>query len=56
VAGEDLLTLEISDCVIDYRCIIIYRYYDEASKEFGTGETPPIQHFGKGLFADYDGV
>jgi hypothetical protein len=49
VAGEDLLTLEKSDRALDYKCIIIYRYYDEASKEFGKGDTPPIQHFGRGL-------
>lgn len=49
VAGEDLLAIEKSERPIDYKCIIIYRYYDEASKEFGTGETPPIQYFGKGL-------
>jgi hypothetical protein len=49
VAGEDLLMLETSDRPLDYKCIIIYRYYDEASKAFGTGETPPIQYFGKGL-------
>src|SRR5437867_5468972 len=49
VAGEDLLALEKSDRPLDYKCIIIYRYYDEASKEFGKGDTPPIQHFGRGL-------
>jgi hypothetical protein len=49
VAGEDLLMLETSDRPLDYRCIIIYRYYDEASEPFGTGETPPITHFGRGL-------
>ncbi|MEY2488252.1 MAG: hypothetical protein QOC70_194 [Verrucomicrobiota bacterium] len=49
VAGEDLLMLEKSDRLLDYRCIIIYRYYDEASEAFGAGDTPPIQHFGKGL-------
>jgi hypothetical protein len=49
VAGEDLLMLEKSERLLDYKCIIIYRYYDEASKAFGTGETPPIQHFGRGL-------
>ena len=49
VEGEDLLTLERSTHLLGYRCIIIYRYYDEASKAFGTGETPPIQHFGRGL-------
>lgn len=47
--GEDLVAAERPDCVIPYRSIIIYRYYDEASKDFGTGETPPIAHFAKGL-------
>lgn len=49
VEGEDLLELAQSDRPIDYRCIIIYRYYDEASATFGKGETPPIEHFAKGL-------
>ena len=49
VDGEDLVTADRPDCVIPYRSIIIYRYYDEASKDFGTGETPPIEHFAKGL-------
>ena len=47
--GEDLVAAERADRVIPYRCIIIYRYYDEASKDFGTGKTPPIEHFAKGL-------
>lgn len=47
--GEDLVASDRPDCVIPYRSIIIYRYYDEASKDFGTGETPPIEHFAKGL-------
>src|SRR4029434_3319991 len=46
---REMLAQESSNRPLDYKCIIIYRYYDEASKEFGTGETPPIQHFGKGL-------
>jgi hypothetical protein len=49
VAGEDLLSLDKSDRPLDYRCVIIYRYYDEASSAFGSGQTPPIQHFGRGL-------
>jgi pimeloyl-ACP methyl ester carboxylesterase len=49
VDGEDLVTAERPDCVIPYRSVIIYRYYDEASKDFGTGATPPIEHFAKGL-------
>ncbi|SIS75199.1 hypothetical protein [Neptunomonas antarctica] len=47
--GEDLVASDRPDCIIPYRSIIIYRYYDEASKDFGTGETPPIEHFAKGL-------
>jgi hypothetical protein len=34
---------------IPRRSIIIYRYYDPASTFFGTGETPTIQEFAKGL-------
>lgn len=49
VDGEDLVATERPDCWIPYRSIIIYRYYDEASKDFGTGETPPIEQFAKGL-------
>ncbi|MBK7356479.1 MAG: hypothetical protein IPN64_08975 [Propionivibrio sp.] len=49
VDGEDLVATDRPDCVIPYRSIVIYRYYDEASKDFGTGETPPIEHFAKGL-------
>lgn len=49
VDGEDLVATERPDCLIPYRSIIIYRYYDEASKDFGTGETPPIEQFAKGL-------
>lgn len=47
--GEDLVAAERPDRVIPYRSIIIYRYYDEASKDFGTGETPPIERFAQGL-------
>ena len=49
VDGDDLLAAERTDSPIPYRCIIIYRYYDEASKDFGSGSTPPIEHFAKGL-------
>jgi PGAP1-like protein len=49
VGGDDLIAAERSDWPIPYRSIIIYRYYDDASKDFGTGETPPIEHFAKGL-------
>lgn len=49
VDGEDQLLSDRPDSFIPYRSIIIYRYYDEASKDFGAGETPPIEHFAKGL-------
>jgi pimeloyl-ACP methyl ester carboxylesterase len=49
VEGDDLVAAERSDCPIPYRSIIIYRYYDEASRDFGTGDTPPIEHFAQGL-------
>ena len=50
VEGDDLLAAERADRPIPYRCIVIYRYYDEASKDFGDGKgTPPIEHFAKGL-------
>jgi len=49
VDGDDLLAAERADHPIPYRSIIIYRYYDEASKDFGDGKTPPIKHFAKGL-------
>ncbi len=53
VDGEDLVAAERShpDYIIPYRSVIIYRYYDEASKDFGKGETPPIEIFAKGLSA-----
>lgn len=49
VEGDDLVAAEHTDHPVPYRCIIIYRYYDEASKDFGDGKTPPIEHFAKGL-------
>jgi hypothetical protein len=49
VDGDDLLAAERADHAVPYRCIIIYRYYDEASKDFGDSKTPPIEHFAQGL-------
>jgi pimeloyl-ACP methyl ester carboxylesterase len=49
VDGDDLLAAERAAQAIPYKCIIIYRYYDEASKDFGYGKTPPIEHFAEGL-------
>ena len=51
VDGDDLLAANRHEHPIPYRCIIIYRYYDEASNDFGDGKTPPIEHFAKGLDA-----
>jgi hypothetical protein len=47
--GDDLLQAEQNKQPVPYKCIIIYRYYDEASKDFGDGKTPPITHFAEGL-------
>lgn len=49
VDGDDLVAADRSDHAIPYRCIVIYRYYDEASTDFGDGEGKPIEHFAKGL-------
>ena len=50
VDGDDLVAAERADHPIPYRCIVIYRYYDEASQDFGTVKgAPPIEHFAKGL-------
>ncbi|MGI6655625.1 MAG: esterase/lipase family protein [Desulfobulbus sp.] len=49
VDGDDLLATERADLPVPYRSIVIYRYYDEASDDFGSGETPPIEHFARGL-------
>jgi hypothetical protein len=50
VDGDDLIATEDAERPVPYRSIIIYRYYDEASKDFGDSKrTPPIEHFAKGL-------
>lgn len=46
VEGDDLVAAQHEDYAIPYRSIVIYRYYDEASKDFGDeSKTPPITHF-----------
>ena len=47
--GDDLLAMQRTEKAVPYRSIVIYRYYDEASKDFGDGQTPPIEHFARGL-------
>lgn len=37
------------DIALPYQSIVIFRYYDAASEVFGTGDTPPIEHFAQGL-------
>ncbi len=50
--GYDILDPEWAadaDNKLNRRCIIIYRYYDEASRLLGIGETPPIEMFSSKL-------
>jgi hypothetical protein len=49
VDGDDLVAAENAGQPVPYRCIVIYRYYDEASKDFGDGKTSPIESFARGL-------
>lgn len=49
VEGEDLLLADRPRGDISYRSIIIHRYYDEASSDFGDGDTPPIEVFASKL-------
>ena len=50
VDGDDLMGADRTDQPVPYRCIVIYRYYDEASQDFGDGKgTPPLAHFAEGL-------
>jgi pimeloyl-ACP methyl ester carboxylesterase len=52
VDGDDLVAAGRTDPPVPYRCIVIYRYYDEASKDFGNDNgTPPIEAFASGLSA-----
>ena len=50
VDGDDLMATDRTGHSVPYRCIVIYRYYDEASQDFGDGKgAPPIEHFAQGL-------
>ena len=44
-AGLDLVESDRTDFSVPYRSVVIYRYYDDASKDFGTGDTSPIEHY-----------
>jgi hypothetical protein len=57
VDGDDLTAPDVSDptqpqrpdITLPYQSVVVFRYYDEASEAFGNGNTPPIEHFAKGL-------
>ena len=49
VDGADLSGIEPQKQPIPYRSIVIYRYYDEVSHDFGDGQQRPIEHFARGL-------
>jgi hypothetical protein len=50
VEGDDLIAADRAVHPVPYRCIVIYRYYDEASQDFGDGKgTPAIELFATGL-------
>lgn len=49
VDGDDLIQAEQTQHAVPYKCVVIHRYYDDASDDFGSGETPAIEHFAKGL-------
>lgn len=49
VDGDDLMAATRADQAVPYRSIVIYRYYDDASKDFGNGKTPAIETFAQGL-------
>lgn len=51
VDGEDLVQSTRPDTFVPYKSIVIHRYYDDASRDFGSGKTPAIEHFAKGLNA-----
>jgi hypothetical protein len=38
-----------TDITLPYQSIVILRYYDDASADFGDGESHPIEHFAIGL-------
>jgi hypothetical protein len=46
--GHDIMDEEWEGA-LPKKSIVIYRYYDSASNLFGTGETPKIDEFAKGL-------
>ena len=50
VEVDDLVATNRDYHPVPYGCIVNYRYYDEASKDFGDGKgAPPTEHFASGL-------
>jgi hypothetical protein len=49
VGGEDMVGGTPPKEAVPYRCIVVHRFYEEASEELGTGETPGLDHFARGL-------
>lgn len=50
VDGDDLVAAEQADRPVPYRCIVIFRYYDVASQDFGHLQgAPPIPYFAREL-------
>mgnify|MGYP001157808210 CR=1 FL=1 len=47
--GLDIMDIDDWEGTLPPRSIVIYRYYDVASALLGTGETPEITEFAKGL-------
>lgn len=48
-AGDDLVTADKSNSCVPYRCIVIHRYYEDASEAFSDGNGRPIEHFARRL-------
>ena len=52
VDGDDLMGAALSKEPVPYQCIVIYRYYDDVSQDFGSGQGgSPIEQFARGLDA-----
>lgn len=57
VNGEDLTAPDLEnpkkplrpDITLPYQSIVIFRYYDDASADFGTGTAHPIEYFARNL-------
>jgi pimeloyl-ACP methyl ester carboxylesterase len=47
--GDDIVTSPNSDEPVPYQCIVIHRYYEEASESFSDGKSKPIELFARRL-------